>query len=593
MISRSAYAQLRYSPLRAGGHRRRHGAGLSCAAAAGAVRPTGRRAGWACAWLVMAAHLPADAALLSSVAALGAGASCHRRRLHGLHRSFRATDIWRGRGGLWKGRVQAMKRVTHERARQISPPARDTATRIFRWPRGSMRAAACARRSSPSTASRARPTISPTTRRPCRTRSLRELDRMEAGLRGETAMPGEGVRLRVMLCRRGSHARHALDLLEAFRRDVTKLRYADWDELMDYCRYSAMPVGRFVLDVHGEDRRHLGRLRRVVRRAAGHQPSAGLRQGLSGARPGLCAARCARARSGLGDRGAGRAKASPALRRCIARLARRTDVLLRDARRFADGIATSRLALRDRRHPGARRQLLGICDRRDPLAERVHHRPKRAASPCVAARHRRGSGAPARPRNPAGTARTAGPRASPMSTRSGRAFRQLVLHRRCGCCRAPSARRCSRSTCSVARSTTSPTTARDRGRRAPRRWRNGAATSMRSTPAGRPARRASCASRSGLGLRREDFLAVIDGMEMDVEADIRAPDAATLDLYCDRVPSPSAACRSASSAWTEAPGAELAHQLGRALQLTNILRDLDEDADDRPALPAARAAGAG
>ena len=46
--------------------------------------------------------------------------------------------------------------------------------------------------------------------------------------------------------------RHALDLLEAFRRDVTKLRYADWAELMDYCRYSAAPVGRFVLDVHGE-----------------------------------------------------------------------------------------------------------------------------------------------------------------------------------------------------------------------------------------------------------------------------------------------------------------------------------------------------
>ena len=45
---------------------------------------------------------------------------------------------------------------------------------------------------------------------------------------------------------------HALDLLEAFRRDCTKLRYRDWDDLIDYCRYSAMPVGRFVLDVHGE-----------------------------------------------------------------------------------------------------------------------------------------------------------------------------------------------------------------------------------------------------------------------------------------------------------------------------------------------------
>ena len=54
-------------------------------------------------------------------------------------------------------------------------------------------------------------------------------------------------------CRRaGLTDRHALDLLEAFRRDVTKRRYADWAELMDYCRYSAAPVGRFVLDLHGE-----------------------------------------------------------------------------------------------------------------------------------------------------------------------------------------------------------------------------------------------------------------------------------------------------------------------------------------------------
>jgi phytoene/squalene synthetase len=45
-----------------------------------------------------------------------------------------------------------------------------------------------------------------------------------------------------------------LDLLEAFRRDCTRLRYRDWDDLIDYCRYSAMPVGRFVLDVHGESR---------------------------------------------------------------------------------------------------------------------------------------------------------------------------------------------------------------------------------------------------------------------------------------------------------------------------------------------------
>ena len=51
---------------------------------------------------------------------------------------------------------------------------------------------------------------------------------------------------------RGLIPQHAQDLLTAFRLDVTKLRYRDWDDLIDYCRYSAMPVGRFVLDVHGE-----------------------------------------------------------------------------------------------------------------------------------------------------------------------------------------------------------------------------------------------------------------------------------------------------------------------------------------------------
>jgi squalene synthase HpnD len=79
-------------------------------------------------------------------------------------------------------------------------------------------------------------------------------------------------------------------------------------------------------------------------------------------------------------------------------------------------------------------------------------------------------------------------------------------------------------------------------------------------------------------LQREDFIAIVDGMEMDVVTDIRAPDRATLDLYCDRV-----ACAvgrlSVRVFGTERDaGLALAHHLGRALQLTNILRDLDEDA---------------
>ncbi|GAA3855816.1 presqualene diphosphate synthase HpnD [[Pseudomonas] carboxydohydrogena] len=80
------------------------------------------------------------------------------------------------------------------------------------------------------------------------------------------------------------------------------------------------------------------------------------------------------------------------------------------------------------------------------------------------------------------------------------------------------------------------------------------------------------------GLRREDFIAIIDGMEMDVPAEIRAPDEATLDLYCDRVASAVGRLSVRVFGLSEDDGIALSHNLGRALQLTNILRDIDEDA---------------
>ena len=79
-------------------------------------------------------------------------------------------------------------------------------------------------------------------------------------------------------------------------------------------------------------------------------------------------------------------------------------------------------------------------------------------------------------------------------------------------------------------------------------------------------------------LRQDDFLAVIDGMEMDVDRDIRAPDLATLDLYCERVASAVGRLSTKVFGMDDGPGFDLAHHLGRALQLTNILRDIDEDA---------------
>ena len=96
------------------------------------------------------------------------------------------------------------------------------------------------------------------------------------------------------------------------------------------------------------------------------------------------------------------------------------------------------------------------------------------------------------------------------------------------------------------------------------------------------------------GLRKADFLALIDGMEMDAEHDIRAPALSELDLYCDRVASAVGRLSIKVFGMDETPGFELSHHLGRALQLTNILRDLDEDAaDGRLYLPRDYLAAAG
>jgi squalene synthase HpnC len=203
---------------------------------------------------------------------------------------------------------------------------------------------------------------------------LAQLDRMETGLRGNTNTSREGEALHAVLQARGLSDQHALDLLEAFRRDVTKRRYADWNELMDYCRYSAAPVGRFVLDLHGEpnaiwtfndalcaalqvinhlqdcakDYRNLDRV---------YIPIEAL------------AARGARV-DALADR-----VASPELREAITGLARRTAKLLEQSRPFADRISDRRLALEVGVIQTLAESLARRLTRRDPLSERVHHRP--------------------------------------------------------------------------------------------------------------------------------------------------------------------------------------------------------------------------
>jgi len=86
---------------------------------------------------------------------------------------------------------------------------------------------------------------------------LRRLDVFAAAVAGESAggpVPASAARMRDSLAATGLGPRHVLDIIAAFRQDATRRRYASWDDLMGYCNLSAAPVGRYVLDLHGEDR---------------------------------------------------------------------------------------------------------------------------------------------------------------------------------------------------------------------------------------------------------------------------------------------------------------------------------------------------
>ena len=197
------------------------------------------------------------------------------------------------------------------------------------------------------------------------------LNRLEAGLLGQSDEQREAVALRTILRERNLSPRHAQDLLTAFRMDVTKLRYRDWDDLMSYCSYSAMPVGRYVLDVHGEDRSTWP------------------------ANDALCAALqiinhlqdCKKdfqalnrvyipedtlAATGATVEDLGRDAATPALRHCLTSLAERTGKLLDESAVFSSRIKDFRLAMEVAVIQSLARRLVALLMQRDPLSERVH-----------------------------------------------------------------------------------------------------------------------------------------------------------------------------------------------------------------------------
>lgn len=200
---------------------------------------------------------------------------------------------------------------------------------------------------------------------------LAQLDRLEQNLLGRGEDNREAVRLRHALAERGLPPRHAQDLLIAFRLDVTKLRYQDWDDLISYCTYSAMPVGRFVLEVHGESRATWP------------------------ANDALCAALqinnhlqdCGKdfrnlnrvyipldafAAAGAAPDELGADRASPELIRCIHAVAARNEKLLRESEPFSGLIENTRLAHEVAVIHTYARHIVALLQRRDPLSERVH-----------------------------------------------------------------------------------------------------------------------------------------------------------------------------------------------------------------------------
>lgn len=202
---------------------------------------------------------------------------------------------------------------------------------------------------------------------------ITRLDALEAALAGAPGYGsgyGKAHRLRESLRTCGISDARGRDLLSAFRQDALKRRYASWSELMDYCRRSADPVGRFLLDLHGED------------------------PAIYPASDALCSALqvlnhiqdCAKdyreidrvyiPADWLNDAGASLADltsdhASPALRRVLDQMLDATDLLVRAAHALPRRLKSARLAMESATIVALARKLARRLRRQDPLAMRV------------------------------------------------------------------------------------------------------------------------------------------------------------------------------------------------------------------------------
>ena len=203
---------------------------------------------------------------------------------------------------------------------------------------------------------------------------LRLLDLLEAELLGKGDTQPEAVKLRQALAGRSMPPRQALDVLIAFRMDVTKLRYENWDEVIHYCRYSAMPVGRFMLDVHGESTSTWAASDALC---AGLQINNHLQDCAKDFRDlnRVYLPRDALAAAGASVEELGAGRASAPLLQCLRTLAARTETLLNESKPLAAGVKDFRLGLEISVIQAFADKIVSMLKVRDPLSERVHLSP--------------------------------------------------------------------------------------------------------------------------------------------------------------------------------------------------------------------------
>ncbi len=203
---------------------------------------------------------------------------------------------------------------------------------------------------------------------------LNYLDLLEAELLGQGDSQPEAVNLRAALAQRSMPPRHALDVLIAFRMDVTKLRYENWDEVIHYCRYSAMPVGRFMLDVHGESTSTWPASDALC---AGLQINNHLQDCGKDYRDlnRVYLPRDALAAAGASVEALGQKQASAPLLQCLHSLAARTEILLDESKPLSAEVRDFRLGLEISVIQAFADKIVRLLKVRDPLSQTVHLGP--------------------------------------------------------------------------------------------------------------------------------------------------------------------------------------------------------------------------